>query len=415
MNFNKRPAAKAYVWVWLPNQNDPVVAGLVEKRNGKFFFTYGKSYRERENAISLSPFELPLQTGTFEPMGLNNIHSCLRDAAPDAWGRRVISHEYPGLNADELDYMLLSGSNRVGALDFQESNSEYRARIGGDLNLPELMDAAHRLERGLFIAPALGKALLQGTSVGGARPKCLINEGSNYYLAKFSLSSDIYDIIKAEYICMRMANLVSLNVPKVQLRSVLRKNILLVQRFDRTVHKQDINRHLLLSGLSLLGLNELEARYASYIDLAEIIRTRFQYPKEDLMELYQRIIFNVLMGNTDDHARNHSAFWNGKDLNLTPAYDLLPQLRAGQEATQAMSLDGIKGNASTLRNVLSICEHFLLTPEKANEMINNQVAIIKDNWVKLCEEADLQPVERNKLWEKAILNPFCFYGWEGKD
>lgn len=113
--------SQAFVWIWLPGHLDPVVAGKISFIAGKYHFVYGRTYLEREHSIPLSPIELPLEDETFEPEGINEIHSCLRDAAPDAWGRRVIGYQYSNLNPNELDYMLLSGSNRIGALDFQQS------------------------------------------------------------------------------------------------------------------------------------------------------------------------------------------------------------------------------------------------------------------------------------------------------
>ena len=412
MHSKITPATRASVWIWLPNETSPVVAGLIEKQKNSHVFTYGRSYRERENAISLSPFELPLKSGTFEPTGINTIHSCLRDAAPDAWGRRVIYQEFSHFHPDELDFMLLSGSNRIGALDFQESNSEYIPRLANTVNLSDIMCAAELVEKGSPLPHHLGLALLRGTSIGGARPKCLLEDKSKHLIAKFPLHSDIYDIIKAEYIAMKLAGLVSINVAKVNMLSVMKKEILLIERFDRSSVMKGTARHLLLSGLSLLGLNELEARYASYCDLADIIRQRFYDPKQDLIELYKRLVFNILIGNTDDHARNHSAFWDGEHLRLTPAYDLCPQPRAGQEATQAMAIEGLQGNLSTLINVLSVSEKFLLSKKEAKDLINEQISIIQDNWIRVCDEASLPIVERQKLWEYSVFNPFCFYGWE---
>ncbi|MGD9592828.1 MAG: type II toxin-antitoxin system HipA family toxin [Candidatus Berkiella sp.] len=410
MTFKAKPARKAFVWIWLPEQREPVVVGIIEKDKDKHIFSYGKSYLERNNAIALSPFELPLESRTFEPTGINTIHSCLRDGSPDAWGRRVIGYEFPELAADELDYMLLSGSNRIGALDFQRSSSEYIPRIDRKSTLEDLFSAAKYIEEGIPLPAELGNALLQGSSIGGARPKCLIEDNSFQYIAKFSLTTDLYDIIKAEYIAMRLANLVGIKVPNVQLNSVLGKNVLLIERFDRSLH--GLNRHHMLSGLSLLGLNELEARYASYIDLAEIIRTKFANPKDELKELYKRLIFNVLIGNTDDHARNISAFWNGMQLQLTPAYDLCPQLRIGGEATQAMAIEGKQHNNSTLINVLSVSNSFLIDEASARIMVENQLSTISEHWQKLCDEVDLSAIERKKLWQKSILNPFCLYGWK---
>jgi len=138
-------ATEAFVWIWLPGTSVPVVAGRIEKHGPLHHFTYGRSYRERDEAIALSPFELALQSGSFQPVGMNTIHSCLRDAAADAWGRRVVGYQYPDLAADELDYLLLSGSDRIGALDCQASATEYVPRESDHPTLDDLLQAAELL------------------------------------------------------------------------------------------------------------------------------------------------------------------------------------------------------------------------------------------------------------------------------
>ncbi|WP_242632766.1 type II toxin-antitoxin system HipA family toxin [Thiothrix fructosivorans] len=401
-------AESAYVWVWLPEQSEPVVAGRIIRQGQLHAFTYGRSYRERADAIALSPFELPLRGGTFQPEGLNTIHSCLRDAAPDAWGRRVISYQYASFTPDELDYLLLSGSNRIGALDFQHSGTEYQPRQLQKTELQDLLLAAGMIDSGKPLPPELDIALRHGTSVGGARPKALISDGQYSYIAKFSISTDHYDIVKAEYVAMQLAKQIGLSVADTQLTTALGKDVLLVKRFDRIHQTNQIHRRMLLSGLSLLGLNEMEARYASYHDLADLIRQRFANPTATLHELFQRLVFNILMGNTDDHARNHAAFWDGKTLQLTPAYDLCPQLRSGREATQAMQIGGSQGNFSTLENILSVCYVFQLTTAAAQDKIDQQVATIRRNWVATCEAAGMGEMERKRLWQRAVFNPFCF-------
>jgi len=171
-------------------------------------------------------------------------------------------------------------------------------------------------------------------------------------------------------------------------------------------------RRLMLSGLSLLELNEMEARYASYSDLADRVRQRFADPRATLAELYRRLVFNVLVGNTDDHARNHSASWDGRHLSLTPAYDLCPQLRTGQEASQAMDIGGVAGSAATLTNVLSVSSKFQLSDSDARAVIEQLIAIVEDNWVAVCEEAGLATVERDRLWGRALMNPYCLQDWK---
>lgn len=404
-------AEQAYVWVWLPGATEPVVAGRIHKQGNLHHFTYGRRYRERDDAIAFSPFELPLQSGTFQPEGLNTLHSCLRDAAPDAWGRRVVGYRFPGFNPDELDYLLLSGSDRIGALDFQLSSTEYVPRSVEQTELQGLLQAADMVDQRMPLPADLDIALLHGTSVGGARPKALISDEGRAYIAKFSSSTDSYDIVKAEYVAMQLAGKVGLRVASTRLVSVVGKDVLLVERFDRSGNAGGVQRRMLLSGLSLLGLNEMEARYASYHDLADLIRSAFVEPTQELHELYARLVFNILIGNTDDHARNHSAFWNGRDLSLTPAYDLCPQMRSGREAGQAMQIGGVQGNLSTLANVLSACSIFMLSESEARELIEHQIAVVEDSWMETCDLAGLGIVERERLWGAAIFNPFCFEGW----
>jgi len=407
-------AQTAFVWIWLPGEADPVVAGRLEKHGDRLLFTYGQSYRGREGAIPFSPLELPLKAGTFEPEGMNIVHPCLRDAAPDAWGRRVVEYKNNDLKAaaDELDYMMLSGSDRIGALDFQESSTEYQPRGLGHPDLNQLLEAVSLLEQNEPLPPELDRALLHGSSVGGARPKALINDADQQHIAKFSSTTDTHNVVKGEYAAMRLAKLACIDVAEVSLQKSLNKDVLLVRRFDRYCTDKGVCRRAMLSGLSLLGLNEMEPQYASYQDLADLIRQRFDKPRETLHELYRRLIFNILIGNTDDHARNHAAFWDGDRLKLTPAYDLCPIMHTGQEATQVMQLGGAEGNHSTLTNVLSICASFQLDEYTARDVINTLLDCVEVNWSVVCDEAEMTDIERNRLWQRAILNPYCLQGWE---
>jgi serine/threonine-protein kinase HipA len=409
---NLKSTNDTFVWIWLPGKINPIVVGQISKEDGIYSFHYGQSYLENTEAIALSPLELPLRSGNFIPEGIHNIHSCLRDAAPDAWGRRLIDYQYSAMNPNELDYMLLSGSNRIGALDFQASSTEYKSREIKNIHLEDFIKVAELIEKNQPIAAELAPLLMRGTSIGGARPKAIIYDDHTGFIAKFGLSTDTYNIIKAEYISMRLAKLAGINVAEVKLHSIVDKNVLLVKRFDRYHVENGIARRLMLSGLSLLGLNEMEARYASYMDLADMIRHKFVEHKQNLQELYKRLVFNVLIGNTGDHARNTSAFWDGKALTLTPAYDICPQMRVGQIATQAMAINGIEGNYSTLRNVLSISESFQISPSDAENLIEKMLADIEGLWTKVCEEADLQVTEREMLWGKIVFNAFCFQGWK---
>lgn len=407
-------AQEAYVWVWLPGSTQPVVAGRLYRADASLqrcFFTYGRSYLERDNAIPLSPLELPLRTGEQEPSGMSIIPSCLRDGGPDAWGQRVLINKYGEKPLSELDFFLLSGSDRIGALDFQVSSSEYLAREKQRASMEDLLTAAELVEKRQPLPPELEMALLHGSSVGGARPKALVDEGDVRYIAKFSTATDTYDVVKSEYIAMTLAHLCGLRVAPVRLTRSLGRDVLLVERFDRQRSEGNTFRKHMLSGLSLLQLDEMEARHASYLELADRIRQRFDQHQVALSELFARLCFNILVGNTDDHARNHAAFWDGRKLQLTPAYDICPQPRIGGEASQAMDIEGKRGRLSTLDNARSVCERFMLSGDQATAIADQQIAAITQHWDAVCTEAQIADGERRRLWRGAVLNDFCFEGW----
>ncbi|MDP3425776.1 MAG: HipA domain-containing protein, partial [Humidesulfovibrio sp.] len=339
----------------------------------------------------------------------------IRDGAPDAWGRRVLINKKVGLKGDgaahaeldELTYLLESGSDRIGALDFQVSPSEYVPRQSETAPLEVLLRASEEVERGVPLAPDLALALQHGTSLGGARPKAQLVDAGRKLIAKFSSSSDLYNVVKAEYVAMRLAADVGIRAADVRLERSLGKDVLLVERFDREPAQGGWRRKAMVSALTLFGLDEMMARYASYQTLAEIIRHRFTDSAATLEEMFRRLVFNILCGNTDDHARNHAAFWDGHRLVLTPAYDICPQARSGQEASQAMLITADK-RLSRLTNCLAAAPNFLLSAEKARAIIVQQVHTIKARWEDVCDEAGLSEVDRAFLRGRQFLNPYAF-------
>jgi serine/threonine-protein kinase HipA len=414
--ISEAAAQEAYVWLWLPDAHEPVVAGLLSRQGNQLVFNYGRSYLARPDAMAIYAPELPLQSGVIPLLSGMSMPSCIRDASPDAWGRRVIIHRKLGFKGaaaahadlDELTYLLESGSDRIGALDFQSSPTQYTPREGAAASLEELMTAAEKIERGISLSSELERVLQHGTSLGGARPKVLVRDGGKKYIAKFSASNDLYNVVKAEFMAMRLAAKVGLNVAPVRLASALGKDVLLIERFDRIQSGANEQRRAMVSALTLLALDEMMAAYASYETLAEIIRFSFVEPKATLSELFGRIVFNILCGNTDDHARNHAAFWDGQQLRLTPAYDICPQARSGQEASQAMLIQG-RDRHSQINTCLQAAHHFLLSRLEAEQIAAHQVRVIQHEWEATCDEADLSEVDRLYFWRRQFLNPFAFY------
>ena len=419
--ISRVPYTEAFVWIWLPGETEPVVAGRLEVDDGKILFNYGKSYLERLHdsrpVLSIYEKELPLKQGVLPLLEGLKMPGCIRDASPDAWGRRVIINRMLGSQGagvdtamlDELTYLLESGSDRIGALDFQLSATEYRPRLSNSVSFDELLASTERVERGVPLTAELDQALFHGTAIGGARPKALIVEQSRKYIAKFSSSNDLYAVVKAEFIAMRLAQCVGLKVAPVKLIRVSHKDVLLIERFDRVKVESGWQRKAMVSALTLFGLDDMMARYASYEVFAEIIRHQFSNPTETLKELFSRLVFNILCGNTDDHARNHAAFWDGESLSLTPAYDICPQNRTGNESSQAMLING-NNNLSKVLHCVEAAHHFLLTKPEAESIIAFQKDVIKTKWDEICSEAGLSEIDKKLLWGRQFLNPFAFEG-----
>lgn len=405
---------EAYVWVWLPGATEPVVAGVLEPVGDAVTFTYARSYLGRDDAIPLYEPELPLEVGPIVPR-TGQIAGCIADAGPDAWGRRVVmarraargdaGRTDPGL----LTFLLESGSDRIGALDFQASPDVYRPRVTEHATLTELAESAERVEAGARLAPDLAEALLHGSSVGGARPKALVRDANRQLIAKFSSTTDTYPVVKAELAAMELARRAGLGVAPVDLTHAHGKDVLLVERFDRP---GDGTRRAMVSALTILGLTERDALFgASYAQLAHIVRQRFTDAPGTLRELFSRITFNILVGNNDDHPRNHAAFWDGEMLTLTPAYDICPQPRAGGETRQLMEIGDDGYRMSQLIGCVERSRTYHLEPHEAREIIDHQVEVVRGQWDAVADAARLTDVERASLWGRQLLNDYALYDY----
>ena len=399
----------AFVWIWLPDATEPVVAGRVDQVGESLVFRYGRTYLEREGRISIYEPELPLVAGEQLPQ-VGTTHGCIADGGPDSWGQRVILHRRLGHGTHDatdlrrLTYLMAAGSDRIGALDFQKSATDYVAREADAVPVEELANAAQHVEDGVQLPPALSESLLRGTSIGGARPKAQLEDGDRRLIAKFSSTTDVYPVVQGEFAAMRLAGLAGIDVPRVEITEALGKKIMLVERFDRLPGGR---RRAMVSALTVLGLGEAGGRYASYADLARIIRTRFTDPDATLRELFARITFNILTSNTDDHARNQAAFWDGEGLTLTSAYDICPHPRSGGEAEQVMAIGEDGWRYSQLAGCVARAATYHLSHADAQEILDHQIDVIETQWGDVCDHARLTQVERDAFWGRQFLNPFA--------
>ena len=235
----------------------------------------------------------------------------------------------------------------------------------------------------------------------------MLRDGERQLIAKFSSTTDTYPVVKGEFVAMELARRAGLDVATVELTRALGKDALLVDRFDRGGD----TRRAMVSALTMLELDELGGMYASYADFADLIRARFSEPTATLQELFGRIVFNILSGNDDDHARNHSAFWDGAELTLTPAYDICPGPRAGGERTQKMAIGRDGFRFSQVAGCVARASTYLLSAAQAREIVDRQIEVIESNWGEVCDIGGLTEVERNGFWRRQFLNPYATEGY----
>lgn len=376
------PTDELDVLIWTPGQAEPVVAGRVLDEVGVISFRYDKDFLALPNAISIFDRDLPHSAERQSPSDPHKIAPSLRDALPDMWGRRVIA---AGLRADaircgsedgidDVTLMLRTGPDRIGGLEFCRPGTAPPFTKPASPPLEDVIRLVGLIDDGEPLPSDLRPLLPQCASVGGARPKALFTDAAgSRFIAKFTARSDRHPVVLGEFVAMRLAERAGIDVAPVRLAKARGLEVLLVERFDRQPCPLGGEmRHHMVSALTWTQVGELSAHHITWPQLAEIMDRTFDNPEQDKAEMFARILFNILVGNTDDHARNHAAFWDGEKLHLTPAYDIAPQRRMGREANQAMVLaDGSR--AAQLRNAAAVAPAFGVTGPRFRHLLDRLV------------------------------------------
>lgn len=387
-----------FVFIQLPSTNEIVVAGRYELDpipDGPVgYFTYGRSYLEREDAIALDPIHLPLRSGEFRTALNDGLFGALRDAAPDFWGRVVI--ERRGSPANELDYLLATSDLRTGALGFGPTPTPRAPDYTSALPISALdraADAASEVEAGVAGHATdfeIDQALLDPSSgVGGARPKTIVrDEAGQLWIAKFPARNDRFNNAVAEATCLRLAALCGIEVPECRVLDVDGRSILLVRRFDQEpgpIRRPFLSAHTLLG----LGISTTDRTGWSYIDLAHVLRRIGREPELDARALYRRAIFNALISNLDDHPRNHAVIWRD-GWRLSPAYDLTPSVERSQDLRRLAMDIGADRNAdprwANRSNIVSSAGHFGLPETEADRLISEMKDLVVFRWRAVAQE-----------------------------
>lgn len=384
------------VEVWLPLNGQDVLAGhlFAETIRGRTTasFRFSPEYLTQPGAYSFDPaFQLNESTQVHPQGGLSGAFS---DSQPDRWGRRLIQRNRSAQEKSaptEVDYLLgVDDRLRMGAIRFREPGGDFLAPSEGSevpplINLPELALLAAMAESSDTAFERLAELTRVGSSLGGARPKANVIDGDgNIAIAKFTSVKDDDSTIAWEFVSLNMAEKCGIKVPKPQLLRVSGQPVLLMERFDRIGDQ----RIPYMSVMTLLQLTDGSDAHSCYVEIAEELPSR-----QDRHELFRRAALGLLIGNTDDHLRNHGLLRHEGTWRLSPAFDINPGTQKSDHATPIMF-----GEDDTVATLLNYADYFELTDSEARRSLRS-VADAVLSWRAEARLAGISESECNRFKE----------------
>lgn len=367
-------------------------------------FSYSPDYLVRDDAYELDPM-LPLLAGPQQTSEGRATFGAFSDCAPDRWGRRLIQRterrradreENTEKSFGEADYLLgVRDDLRQGALRFRDPESatylaDERDGVPDLIQLPTLLGAAERMERDEASEEELRRLLRGGSSLGGARPKAHVADGqARLAIAKFPSPADDWDVTRWESVALTLARAAGISVSDSALHEIDGKAVLIVDRFDR---RGEI-RVGYVSAMSMLEATDGDS--GCYLDIADAIETHSANAGEELRQLWRRVVFSVLISNTDDHLRNHgflrtsTAGWS-----LSPAFDLNPDPEPGpKRLSTSIEYDT---DAARLDVLLDVAEYFRLDVGEAKNTIG-EVETVTREWRSAAMGAGIERAEIDRM------------------
>ncbi|SFG09204.1 type II toxin-antitoxin system HipA family toxin [Neptunomonas qingdaonensis] len=406
--MSTQPITEAYIFVDLPSQDQPIVAGKLQIGAGKGRFIYGQTYLSRNDAFALDPINLPLIDSTQTIHGNDGVPAVMLDAGPDNWGKKLMLALHTRHPQNKLEELLAAKGAGVGTIRVSTSRTKPKSEPEYQSleSLTTLNDNIQTLLSSGNISGDITDDLLRqlepGSSMGGARPKSVVrDQHGTLWIAKFTRPDDIYDQSKAEQMCYLMMRDCGIDAADTELTEVAQRSVLLVKRFDIASYgrRHFISAHA-LQYQPRIRSSEMDSVY-SYPVLADKI-TRIGSNPEDKKELFRRMVFNVAIGNTDDHLRNHGFIKNIDDnfYRLTKAYDVVPQVSASGQ--QAISL-GTNGRYSSLESCKESAPYFGLSSSEATVIIDNILHVISQ-WSVYANQVEMSLSDRSIL--KGVVERF---------
>jgi serine/threonine-protein kinase HipA len=351
-------------------------------------FEYDQKWLKHPEKFSLEP-ALKLTEGAFHTDHKINIFGAIGDSAPDRWGRvlmrraeiaKATNENKISKTLFEVDYLLgVNDETRQGALRFSIAPHDTvflkpkdKAGIPPLIYLPKLLSATERFIEDDESVEDLKLLLAPGSSLGGARPKASVyDQDGSLLIAKFPRKDDELNVVLWEAVALTLAKNAKIKVPLWRLEKIFEKSVLIIKRFDRN----DRQRIPFLSAMSMLGARDNEQH--SYIEIAYALTQYGAAPEEDMAELWRRIVFTVMISNTDDHLRNHGFIYERyKGWRLSPAYDMNPTPLEIKAHVLTTAIDFYDTSAS-LETAISVAKDFRLSKNKANEIIKEVSSAVK--------------------------------------
>ncbi len=396
------------VYVYVDLRGTPILVGHLwsRVRNGKesTSFQYDDQWLNSHDRFPLEP-ALMLGKEPHHAPHEKALFGALGDSAPDRWGRMLLRRaerrnaEQEGRTPRslfEIDYLLqINDETRAGALRFKEQEngpflSSGRVQVPPLVKLPKLLAATENFETDEETDADLKLLLVPGSSLGGARPKVsVLDKDGQLLIAKFPQKSDEYNVVLWEAVALTLASQAGITIPKYRIEKVLTKSVLLLQRFDRF----DKIRIPFLSAMSMLTAKDNEMH--SYLEIVDAIRMHGEQSTKDIHELWRRIIFNIMISNTDDHLRNHGFLYDQGGWRLSPAYDLNPvplDIRPRILST-AIDMDDATGS---IELAMSVINYFGLSKTQA-EIIISEVAKSVSQWRKIAKQFGISKQETERM------------------
>lgn len=380
-------------------------------------FIYGRRYLERSDAVELDPVELRLRRGQYETARMDGFFGAIRDSMPDYWGRRVIERNTGHTQLEEFDYLMYGPDDRAGALGFGSDVQPLptKHRFNKTIDLERLQAAADTIindepDTGDSATRQAEELMLVGTSMGGARPKTVVEREQNLWIAKFSRHDDRWNHPRIEHGLLRLAQKCGISVAENEITNVGGRDVLLVRRFDRERTEVGYQRHRMVSALTLLQSDDssISRREWSYVLFADELRRVSTMPEADLRELFARMCFNAAVSNLDDHPRNHAILAKARDWQLSPAFDLTPTPMVAMERRDLAMVCGDRGRYANKKNLLSQHARFLLNEEDATTILNKIVETVRNSWQPVMQESGVSKTDCKRI-ESAFLYKGFFY------